>query len=53
MIITYDIEVLPQDWIMVFKVGNDYRVIHNNVKELEAYIAQNRFKFGFFRVGSL
>lgn len=39
MIITYDIEVLKFDWIMVFKEGdNDYRVIHNNRKELEAYI---------------
>ena len=38
MIITYDIEVLKYDWIMVFKEGNDYRVIHNNTKELEAYI---------------
>ena len=38
MIITYDIEVLKYDWIMVFKEANDYRVIHNNVKELEAYI---------------
>jgi len=27
MIITYDIEVLKYDWIMVFKEGdNDYRV---------------------------
>ena len=38
MIITYDIEVLKYDWIMVFKEGEDYRVIHNNKKELEAYI---------------
>ena len=38
MIVTYDIEVLKYDWIMVFKEANDYRVIHNNVKELEAYI---------------
>lgn len=39
MIITYDIEVLKYDWIMVFKEGdNDYRVIHNDTKELEAYI---------------
>lgn len=39
MIITYDIEVLPQDWIMVFKEGdNDYRVIHNNREELTTYI---------------
>ena len=38
MIITYDTEVLKYDWVMVFKEGNDYRVIHNNTKELEAYI---------------
>lgn len=39
MIITYDIEVLPQDWIMVFKEGNnDYRIMHNNEDELKAYI---------------
>lgn len=40
MIITYDIEVLKYDWIMVFKKKgeNDYRVIHNDTKELEAYI---------------
>lgn len=38
MIITYDIEVLKYDWIMVFKEGNNYRVIHNNVDELKAYI---------------
>lgn len=39
MIITYDIEVLKYDWIMVFKEGdNDYRVIHNNTEELKAYI---------------
>ena len=38
MIITYDIEVLKNDWIMVFKEGEDYRVIHNNKEELKAYI---------------
>ena len=38
MIITYDIEVLKNDWIMVFKEGKDYRVIHNNKEELKAYI---------------
>ncbi|MBP5426705.1 MAG: hypothetical protein J6Y29_02235 [Clostridiales bacterium] len=39
MIIIYDIEVLPKDWIMVFKEGdNNYRVIHNNIEELRAYI---------------
>lgn len=38
MIITYDIEVLPHDWIMVFKEGEDYRVIHNNKEELKSYV---------------
>ena len=38
MIITYDIEVLKYDWIMVFKEGEDYRVIHNNAEELKNYI---------------
>lgn len=38
MIITYDIEVLKHDWIMVFKEGEDYRVIHNNSEELKAYV---------------
>ena len=38
MIITYDIEVLKYDWIMVFKEKENYRVIHNNKEELRAYI---------------
>ena len=38
MIITYDIEVLKYDWIIVFKEANEYRVIHNNVNELKNYI---------------
>jgi hypothetical protein len=38
MIITYDIEVLKYDWVMVFKIGEEYRVIHNNPKELEEFI---------------
>ena len=38
MIITYDIEVLKNDWVMVFKEGEDYRVIHNNVEELKEYV---------------
>ena len=45
MIITYDIEVLKRDWIMVFKEGEDYRVIHNNSEELKSYVdtlTQNR-----------
>ena len=40
MIITYDIEVLKYDWIMVFKEGDNYRVIHNNKKELQEYITK-------------
>lgn len=38
MIITYDIECLKHDWIMVFKEGEDYRVIHNNKEELKTYV---------------
>lgn len=38
MIITYDCEILKYDWIMVFKEGDDYRVIHNNREQLKAYI---------------
>lgn len=38
MIITYDMEVLKYDWILVSKEGEDYRVIHNNREELQAYI---------------
>ncbi len=38
MIITYDIEVLKKDWIMVFKEGDDYIVIHNNREELQTYV---------------
>lgn len=42
MIITYDIEVLKNDWIMVFKEGEDYRVIHNNTAELKSYVDRLR-----------
>ena len=42
MIITYDIEVLKHDWIIVFKEGEDYRVIHNNVEELKTYVDRLR-----------
>ena len=38
MIITYDIEVLKHDWIMVFKVEGHYKIIHNNKEELKSYI---------------
>lgn len=38
MIITYDIEVLKYDWIIVFKNNEDYQVIHNNKDMLKAYI---------------
>lgn len=38
MIITYDIEVLKYDWIMVFKENDNYKVIHNNTAELKSYI---------------
>lgn len=38
MIITYDIEVLKHDWIMVFKEKDNYRIIHNNKEELKLYV---------------
>lgn len=38
MIITYDCEILKKDWIMVFKEGDNYIVIHNNREELQAYV---------------
>ena len=38
MIITYDMEVLKYNWIIVFKEGDTYKVIHNNTDELKAYI---------------
>ena len=42
MIITYDIECLKHDWIIVFKNGDSYKVIHNDNEELKAYINDNR-----------
>lgn len=38
MIITYDMEVLKNDWIIVFKENETYRVIHNNPDELKTYV---------------
>ena len=38
MIITYDMEVLKKDWIIVFKEADDYQVIHNNKEQLKAYV---------------
>lgn len=38
MIITYDMEVLKNDWIIVFKEADDYQVIHNNKEQLKAYV---------------
>lgn len=42
MIITYDIECLKYDWIIVFKMGDSYKVIHNDKVELKAYIDQHK-----------
>ena len=42
MIITYDIECLKYDWVIVFKCGDSYTVIHNNKEELKAYINQHK-----------
>ena len=44
MIVTYDIEVLRHDWIMVFKEGEDYRVIHNNREEFANWISKQKQK---------
>ena len=38
MIITYDIEVLKYDWIIVFKEQDSYHVIHNDVEKVKAYV---------------
>lgn len=38
MIITYDLEVLKNDWIAVFKINEDYTVIHNSKDELQEFI---------------
>lgn len=38
MIITYDIEVLKYDWIIVFKERDNYYVIHNDVEKVKAYV---------------
>lgn len=38
MIITYDIEVLKYDWIIVFKENNSFKVIHNDRDELKSYV---------------
>jgi len=42
MIITYDIECLKYDWIIVFKTGDSYNVIHNDKELLKAYIDQHK-----------
>lgn len=38
----YDIEVFKYDWVIVFKVDGKYRVFHNDVEELRAYVESNR-----------
>jgi len=42
MIITYDIECLKYDWIVVFKEGDSYRVIHNDKEDLKAYVEAHK-----------
>lgn len=42
MIITYDIECLKHNWVIVFKMGDSYKVIHNNNEELKAYIEDHK-----------
>jgi len=38
MLITYDIECLKHDWVVVFKAGEHFEVIHNDVETLKSYI---------------
>ena len=40
MFVVYDMEVLKYDWIAVFKENEQYKVIHNNTKELKEYISK-------------
>lgn len=42
MIITYDFEVLKHDWVVVFKTGNDFVVIENDVEKLKSFIDEHR-----------
>lgn len=38
----YDIEAFKYDWIIVFKCDGRYRVFHNDVAELKAYMDQRK-----------
>jgi len=42
MLITYDFEVLKHDWIVVFKSGKTYDVIHNDVEALKTWVDTHR-----------
>ncbi len=42
MIITFDIECLKHDWVVVFKSGDHYEVIHNDVEKLKSYIEAHK-----------
>lgn len=43
MIITYDIECLKHDWVIVFKEGDQkYTVIHNDIPLLKSYIEKHQ-----------
>jgi hypothetical protein len=42
MFITYDFEVLKHDWIVAFKTGEEYIVIHNDVVALESFIGNHK-----------
>lgn len=41
MFIFYDIEILPKEAIAVFKLGDDYKVIHNNINELKTFLNEH------------
>lgn len=42
MLITYDFEVLKHDWVVVFKTGEQYEVIHNDVEALTRWVELHR-----------
>lgn len=42
MIITYDIESLKHDWVVVFKHADDFVVIHNDLVQLKAHVDRIR-----------
>lgn len=41
-LIFYDFEVFRYDWLVVFKMNNEFKVIQNNIKELKEFIDKNQ-----------